>query len=134
MKAEMPRKTIISNEVLLISLACGSTIEAAASKAGLNKRTVHRRLEDPVFRQRLQEFRTSMVERASSMLGAAAMEAVKTLLSLMERSIPHATRLGAARAILEVGIKMRDLIEVEQRLTALENSLKSNTARNRLNR
>src|SRR5258707_15588427 len=94
-----PRKSLVSNELLLISLACGSTIEAAAAKAGLSKRTVNRRLEDPAFRQQLQEFRANMLERASAMLGAAAMEAVKTLLSLMERSIPHSTRLGAARAV-----------------------------------
>lgn len=134
MNPEKPKKSIISNELLLISLACGSTIEAAAAKAGLTKRTVHRRLEDPDFRQQLQEFRANMIERASSMLGAAAMEAVKTLLSLMERTVPHATRLGAARAVLELGIKLRDLIEVEQRLAALELALQRDTGRRKLPR
>ncbi|MFO0815306.1 MAG: hypothetical protein U0796_18990 [Gemmatales bacterium] len=128
------KNTIVSNETLLISLACGSTIEAAAAKAGVTPRTVHRRLADPDFRQQLQEFRANMIERASSMLGAAAMEAVKTLLSLMERSVPHATRLGAARAVLELGIKLRDLIEVERRLSALELAMQSDTAKRKLSR
>jgi hypothetical protein len=73
-----------------------------------------------------------MLERASAMLGAAAMEAVKTLLGLMERSIPHSTRLGAARAVIELGLKLRDLLEVEQRLTALEKALLTNSAKNKL--
>ncbi len=127
-----PRKSLVSNELLLISLACGSTIEAAAAKAGLSKRTVNRRLEDPAFRQKLQEFRANMLERASAMLGAAAMEAVKTLLGLMERSIPHSTRLGAARAVIELGLKLRDLLEVEQRLSALEKAVLTNNAKNKL--
>ena len=113
-------KSVISNEALLVALACGSTVEAAAAKAGLHKRTVYRRLDDPDFRQQLEEFRANMVQRAGYMLTAASMEAVKCLLSLMERSTPHATRLGASRAILEIGVKMRELVEVERRLTALE--------------
>lgn len=134
MNERQPSKTVVSNEALLIALACGATVEAAAAKAGLHKRTVYRRLDDPDFRQQLQEFRANMVERASAMLSAAAMEAVKTLLTLMERSVPHATRLGAARAVLEIGVKLRDLIEVEQRLTALEQSINANSAPKKLRR
>lgn len=121
------RKTAGSNENLLIALACGSTVEVAAAKSGIAIRTVYRRLEDPDFRQQLQDFRANMVERSSAMLTAASMEAVKTLLSLMERSIPHATRLGASRAVIELGLKLRDLLEVEQRLDALEKTVLANS-------
>jgi hypothetical protein len=86
-------------------------------------RTVYRRLDDPAFRQQLQDFRCTMVERSSAMLTAASMEAVKTLLSLMDRNIPHATRLGASRAVIELGMKLRDLLDVEQRLATLEKAM-----------
>ncbi len=109
-----------NDDALLLALACGATLEAAAAKSGLSRRTIYRRLDDPGFRQRLQNIRSEMVERAGAMLTAAAMEAVRTLLALMERTIPHATRLGAARSVLELGVKLRDLIEVEQRLAVLE--------------
>lgn len=132
MNTKFPRRSAGSNEALMIALACGSTVETAAAKAGLNERTVYRRLEDPDFREKLQEFRAKMVERASAMLSASGMEAVKTLLGLMERSIPHAVRLGAAKAILELGMKLRDLLEVEERLAALEKALTANNARNKL--
>ena len=134
MKNDRPRKTAGSNEALMIALACGATVEAAAAKCGLGERTVYRRLDDPVFRQQLQEFRSNMVERASAMLSASGMEAVKTLLGLMERSIPHTTRLGAARAVLELGMRLRDLLEVEQRLAALEKAIQGGAAKNRLHR
>lgn len=132
MTPKKSRKTAGSNEALMIALACGSTVEAAAAKAGLAERTVYRRLDDPDFRQQLQEFRCNMVERASAMLSASGLEAVKTLLGLMERSIPHNTRLGAARAVIELGMKLRDLLEVEQRLTSLEKAVHANSSRNKL--
>jgi hypothetical protein len=134
MNAKPTRKVTGSNEALLIALACGSTVEAAAAKAGLGERTVYRRLEDPDFREKLQEFRGKMVERASAMLSASGMEAVKTLLGLLERSIPHVVRLGAAKAILELGMKLRDLLEVEQRLAALEKAVMSNNSQKQLRR
>jgi hypothetical protein len=61
-----------------------------------------------------------MVKRAAGMLTAAATEAVRTLLSLQKDSAPPAVRLGAARAVLELGIKVRELAELEARIAALE--------------
>ena len=43
-----------------------------------------------------------------------------TLLALQKDTTPAAVRLGAARAILEIGMKVRDATELEERLTALE--------------
>jgi flagellar motility protein MotE (MotC chaperone) len=48
------------------------------------------------------------------------MEAVKTLLSLQEGSVSNNVRLGAARAILEQGTRLRELADLEERLAALE--------------
>jgi hypothetical protein len=109
-----------------MTLACGATLEGAAQKAGVSKATVQRRLNDPVFQTRLQEIRSDMVKRTAGTLTAAASEAVKTLLSLQQPAIPHAVRLGAARSILEIGIKMREVADLEERLTALEQQMTLN--------
>jgi hypothetical protein len=66
-----------------------------------------------------------MVQRTGGMLTAAAGEAVKTLLALQKDTAPPATRLGAARAVLELGMKVRETAELEQRLAALEEQLAS---------
>jgi hypothetical protein len=60
-----------------------------------------------------------MVTRAASTLTAASTEAIKPLLGLQQPTIPHAVRLGEARSILEIGIKMREVADLEERLTAL---------------
>jgi hypothetical protein len=64
-----------------------------------------------------------MVQRAAGLLTAAAMEAIKTLMSLQESSNPGAVRLGAARTILEFGLKLRESAELAARLTTLEERL-----------
>jgi hypothetical protein len=109
-----------ADDLLLMTLACGATVEAAAQKAGVSRATVLRRLREPGFQQRLQEFRSDMVKRTAGMLTAASMEAVKTLLELQKVSVPAAVRLGAARSVLEIGIKVREVADLEERLSALE--------------
>jgi hypothetical protein len=109
-----------ADDVLLLSLACGATVDAAAAKAGVSSATVYRRLNEENFQLRLRDLRADMVQRTGGMLTAAAGEAVKTLLALQKETIASSTRLGAARAVLELGMKVREVAELEQRLVALE--------------
>jgi hypothetical protein len=109
-----------ADQRLLLALACGATVESAARQAGVSESTVYRRLADPAFRQQLQAVRADMVQRTAGALTAAATEAVRTLLELQKPAVPAAVRLGAARAVLEIGVKLREVAELEERLTALE--------------
>jgi hypothetical protein len=109
-----------AEDALLTLLACGATVEAAAQKCRISERTAYRRKADPDFQRQLQALRGEMVQRAAGMLTAAALEAVKTLLLLQDAAISAAVRLGAARAILEMGLKVREATDLEQRLSALE--------------
>lgn len=105
---------------LLLVLACGATVEQAAAKCRLSERTVYRRLDDPEFQDRLRSLKAEMLQRAAGMLTAAAMESVKTLVELQKPNVAAAVRLGAARAVLEIGIKIREIVDLEVRLAALE--------------
>ncbi len=121
-----------AEEALLMALACGSTVESAASKSGLSKRTIYRRLEDAEFRRQLQNYRTDMVYRATGMLTAASMEAVKTLLSLLGTGNAAAARLGAARSVLEMSLKLRQASELEERMTKIEERLQQRDSHSHL--
>jgi hypothetical protein len=66
-----------------------------------------------------------MVKRSAAAMTAASVEAIKTLLSLQAISVPHAVRLGAARAIIELGVKLREVADTEERLAALEAQMAS---------
>jgi hypothetical protein len=115
-----------AEDALLLALACGATVEAAGRQCGLSERTIYRRLREPDFRQRLQDVRNDMVQRTAGTLTAAATEAVRTLLDLQKPTAPPPVRLGAAKAILEIGMKVREVAELEQRLQALEVQVASN--------
>ena len=108
---------------LLMAFACGATIESAARQAGVSESTARRRLADPAFQQQLQALRADMIQRTAGALTAAATEAVRTLLELQKAAAPPAVRLGAARSILEIGIKLRENADLEERLSALEQQL-----------
>ena len=112
-----------AEEALLLALACGATVEGAARQAGLSERTAYRRLGGPDFQRRLQELRADMVQRAAGALTAAGGEAVRALLELLRSSPVAGVRLGAARVVLEMGLKLREATETEERLTALERRL-----------
>jgi hypothetical protein len=116
----MPRTRKNTDEALLTALACGATVDSAAYSAGMSARTVHRRLQEPAFLERLQQVRTDMIGRTAAMLTAAGLESVKTLLNLQQATSPAGVRLGAARSILELGVKLREASELAQRLAALE--------------
>jgi hypothetical protein len=45
------------------------------------------------------------------------------LLALLKEATPPSTRLGAARAVLELAVKFRETVELEERLAALEQHL-----------
>ncbi len=113
----------IADDTLVLALACGSTIDAAATKAGVSRVTVYKRLGDPEFQAKLAKARSDMVDRATAMLTAAAMESVKTLLELQDKDVPASSRLGAARSVLEIGNRLRLESELISRLEAAERAL-----------
>ncbi len=117
------RKKPHSNHALLIALACGATVEAAARQIGISERAAYKRLEKPEFKRQLQELKVDMVQRASSALVAANMEAVKALLELVKPNVAPSTRLGAARSIIELGMKLCEFTDLGQRLLALEQQM-----------
>jgi hypothetical protein len=115
------------DQKLLNLLACGATKESAARQAGVSVRTVHRRMADPEFCSELQALRADMVQRTAGALTAAGTAAVQTMLELMKAPASGPVRLGAARAVLELGLKVREMAEFEERLAVLEQQLAQKT-------
>lgn len=113
-----------ADEALALAVASGRTLRDAAVAAGIGERTATRRLADPAFRRRVTELRGDMVDRALGKLADGMAEAADCLRRLLSASSETA-RLGAARALLELGAKLRESVELEQRLQALEERTKT---------
>jgi hypothetical protein len=108
-----------ADATLLAALASGATVEAAAKQAGVSEGTVYRRLREPGFKAEIDQARADLIERAVSVLAGISSAAVVTLGQLL-KSNRDSVRLGAARTVLEMTIKLRDHAELEQRLAAME--------------
>ena len=108
-----------ADQAIIVALAAGRTVERAAQTAGVGETTVYRRLRNPEFCQQVNKARAAFTERATAQLSAASTAAVRTLRQLL-KSESDAVRLAAARSILELGTKMREANELEQRIIALE--------------
>jgi hypothetical protein len=104
----------------MLLLACGATLETAARQAGVSLRTAKRRMADPEFKRQLNSMRWEMVDRAVGMVTAGMGESAKTLIMLQKETVPYPTRLGAAKAMFEIGLKLREQNDLEQRLSDLE--------------
>ena len=105
--------------VLVLALASGLTNRQAAERAGISERTVARRLADPEFQRQISEAKAATLSQTVAQLTAAGLAAVTTLVRLLDADSESA-QLGAARSILELGTKLRESYELEQRITALE--------------
>ncbi len=108
-----------ADDALALALARGETVRDAALTAGVAERTATRRWADPDFRQRVGQLLTSMVQQALGRMANSMTAASNTLLALLQAE-GESVRLGAARSILELGNKLRESVELEERLTALE--------------
>lgn len=106
-------------EILIQSLASGSSRLEAATAAGCSVRTVARRLEQPEFQQRLTEARQLIFGEASATLASSLKAASAELVNLLQAK-GEMTRLGAARSIWEIALRAKEGVDWENRMTALE--------------
>ena len=108
-----------ADENLALALASGKTLRDAAAVVGIAERTATRRWADPTFRQRVAELRGEMVGHALGRMADGMGEAADVLRQLLGAE-SESVRLGACRAILELGVKLRESVDLEERFAAME--------------
>ncbi len=111
-----------ADERLILDLAAGLEIREAAARAGVAESTVYRRLRLPEFRSQVTAARSAIVERATGRLVDASTRAVDKLVGLLNAE-SATVALGAAKAILELGVRYRETNELETRIQELEERL-----------
>jgi transposase-like protein len=119
MSQNVPEKKVSR---LALVLAAGTTITAAAEEFGVSRKTVQRQLAKPAFRRLVAELRCQLFAAALGRIAENMTRASDSLVSLLEVNDP-ALRLRAARAILSLGIRLRDSVDVSDRLNEMEAEL-----------
>lgn len=112
-------------EQALVALLNYPTIKEAAAACNQAEVTLRRYMADPDFRTEYDARRRQLVEAACGALQTRMGAAADTLAELMDcPAVPPQTRLGAARMILEFGLKTVEVLDILPRLEALEKARK----------
>lgn len=112
-------------EQFIAALLSQSTIEAAAKLVGIGDVTAWRWMKTPDFQAEYREARREAMKQTTSRLQMAAREAVDALREVQRSGESESARVSAARTILEQSIKSADLEDVQARLEALEQAIKT---------
>ncbi|HVS39970.1 MAG TPA: helix-turn-helix domain-containing protein [Gemmataceae bacterium] len=107
-------------EAVVLALAGGETVAAAARKTGMGERTIHRWRQDAAFCREVEQARADMFSRALGCIAEGCASSALVLRQLALKAKSESVKLSAARALLELGPKLRESVELEQRLAALE--------------
>ncbi|MFH8343765.1 hypothetical protein [Streptomyces sp. NPDC018045] len=103
----------------VLALAQGRTTGQAAKAAGVSGRTVLRWLDEPEFHREVADMRTELLQLAVGRLAAGATKAVDALVDALDTERGQA-RVQAARTLLDACLSLRESLDLEQRLAALE--------------
>jgi hypothetical protein len=113
-----------ADALIVAAIAAGKTQGQAAESAGLSISTVDRRLQDESFRGEVDAARREMMTRTVGLLADAATGAVAVLVEIAnDGEQAAAARVSAARAILTAQHQQVELVELGQRVAALEAAL-----------
>jgi hypothetical protein len=107
---------------LALALAAGANVPSAARRAGVSRRTVFRRLQDPSFCRAVGAARGQILTRATARLARTSTKAVDTLHKLLDDE-SASVRRTAAKSLLDSLARLTDLAEVEQRIAELETAV-----------
>ena len=115
-------------DAALAALLSEPTIEAAATKAGIGESTLLRWMAEPAFKTRLRAARRSVVEGAIGRLQQATTQAVDALTRNLTCGTPS-VEVGAAKGVLAQAIKAVELVDLAERIEALEQAAELAAAR-----
>jgi hypothetical protein len=97
------------------------TVAKAANSAGVHRATLYKWLKEPDFQAVYREARREALRLTTARLQQISGEAVEALREIVgDRSQQGATRVGAARCILDYAAKMTEIEDFGERLARLE--------------
>lgn len=117
------KKSERQQEKTISALLSSNTLEAAARKAGISKRTLLRWMEEQEFRDAYAKAKRDVLRSATAILTRDSGKAALTLTKIFtgKPSENQSARVSAARATLRLALDAFSLEDLEERLRKLEN-------------
>jgi len=108
----------------LVALATCRTVRDATKSAGINEATAWRYLQDPALKRALAELQTAVLGHAARLLATEMGAAIDVLGQIMrDEEASDSSRVSAARAVLDSGLRLAELVTLAERVAALEESM-----------
>jgi hypothetical protein len=110
----------------IAALLSSKSIAEAAASACIGERTLHRWLDDPLFRDELLRAEGELIDAATRRLVHIQAKAITTMEIILDDINCSATaKLRAAQTVLDYLLRLRELRNIEQRLLALEEFIRT---------
>ena len=110
-------------EAAIAALLTEPTVEAGAAKAGVSYRTLKSWLALPDFQAAYRRARRELMESTITRLQAATGEVVEMLKSVAKNGAKDGDRIRAGIALLDHAFKGTEILDLEERLSAVEEAL-----------
>jgi hypothetical protein len=104
-------------------LISNPNIELAAKQAGISAKQIFDWLNQPAFRQELENRKNEAVDQAVDRLKATASKACDTLIGLLDNAGSESVRHRVAIDLLNMTLKYMEFKDVEQRIRKLEDTI-----------
>lgn len=112
------------DERVIAALLANPTQKAAANAAGVHENTITRLLQRDDFQQKLRDARQEMLASTLDRLQAINVQAVATLSVVMSSAkSPASAKVSAARTALEMSLRVIEIVDIGERLGAIERRL-----------
>lgn len=122
----MPGKLTPKQYKAIESLLTSGNASEAAIAAGVSRDTLYRWLKDDTFKKALIEAEGEALASLSRALVAMGEDAAATLRAAMaDKAAPTGPKLRAADIVLGRLLQLRELVDLEERLSELERRVKN---------
>ena len=111
-------------EQAIAALLSQPSIGGAAKKIGIGEKTLFRWLRLDDFQKEYKNARRQVIDQTIAQIQSVMSEAVQTLLNVMsDDAAPASAKVSAARALLDIGFKVVEIEDLENRIEKIEKNL-----------
>ncbi|MCH8564730.1 hypothetical protein LTH96_03090 [Nesterenkonia sp. LB17] len=119
----------LDRETLATAYIAEGSMTRAAQIAGVSLSTASRRLNEPETLEIIRDARRGLLTKVLSTLEVHVLKSVATLAEIQnDQAAPSTARVQAANSILSRVESLAEQLEVQERLTVLEDALKATRA------
>ena len=110
----------------LPALIASPTIKEGCKKAGVSVKQYYEWLKNPIFRERLEQEQKGICEKTLSSLEESITAAFQTLRTLLQSKNEN-VQVRSADSLLNFGLRLKELQQIENRLNAIEEMVLNRT-------